>query len=590
MKFNGKKKEVGTTAPGFFRRRRGELFCAALLLLMAANMISVIARKSITIDEWVMIPAGYYHLTAGDYRPVNEHPPFAKLLSAAPLLLADTKAPSIDSQHPHDYEYFLGLFQNFWRMNAAQVDYLSFWARMPLIAVTILLGALVFVFARRHWGERVALFAVALFALEPTMLAHGRVVQTDVPSALAFLLFVFAFYEYLKAPNARRAGYVGLAAGLAAVTKFSMIVLGPVLGITFIALFALAPRRGLTRKLVLGQAGVLALAAVLAVNAAYLFHHRQPEPLDDALARMVVPTRVSDALHAPLEVGYYALQVVFPADFVSGIGWQLGHAQSGHPSGLLGQHGTKGWWYYFPVAFALKTPLPIVLLAIASVLWGLLMLRRKVEGRLLVLLVPLALFTGLLMLSTINIGVRYYLPAYPLFFILSGAMLDDALRRSGRRTLAASALVAVLFCWVAVEAVRAYPDQMSYMNQLASRAPHWWYLSDSNVEWGDDIRDLALYLRERGETKVGAAILEWQLLEAYGLEVASIFVPPKERPADVRYFAIGASLLNGSTVPGGFDNGVELTEERRVNYFDEFRRREPEKIFGGSIYLYRMKE
>ncbi|MBC7930870.1 MAG: glycosyltransferase family 39 protein [Rubrivivax sp.] len=590
MKFNGNNRDAGTVAPSYFRRRRGELLCAALLVLMAANMISVIARKSITIDEWVMIPAGYYHLTAGDYRPVNEHPPFAKLLSAAPLLMTETKAPSIDSRQTHDYEYFLGLFQNFWRMNAAQIDYLTFWARLPLVAVTILLGALVFVFARRHWGERAALFAIALFALEPTILAHGRVVQTDIPSALAFLLFVFAFHEYLKAPNARRAAYVGLAAGLAAVTKFSMIVLGPVLALAFALLLALAPRRGLMRRAVLGQAAALTVAAVLAVNAAYLFHHRQPEALDDALARMVVPTRVGDRLHAPLEAGYYALQVIFPADFVSGIGWQLGHAQSGHPAGLLGQHGMKGWWYYFPVAFALKTPLPILLLAIASLLWGLWMLRRKIEGRLLVLLVPLALFTGLLMLNTINIGVRYYLPAYPLFFILSGAMLDDALRRSGRRRLAATVIASVLFCWVAVEAVRAYPDQMSYMNQLASRAPHWWYLSDSNVEWGDDIRDLALYLRQRGETKVGAAILEWQLLDIYGIEGAAIFVPPGEKPEDVRYVAIGASLLNGSTVPGGFDNGVELTKEQRVNYFDEFRRRAPEKIFGGSIYLYRMKE
>jgi hypothetical protein len=591
MKFNGKNKETGTVvAPNFFRRRRGELVCAALLALMAANMISVIARKSITIDEWVMIPAGYYHLTAGDYRPVNEHPPFAKLLSAAPLLLTDTKAPSLDSRQPPDYEYFLGLFENFWRANAAQHDYLTFWARVPLVAVTILLGALVFVFARRYWGERAALFAVALFTFEPTVLAHGRVVQTDVPSALALLLFVFAFYEYLKAPSARRAIYVGLAAGFAAVTKFSMIVLGPVLCVAFVALLALAPRRELKRKAVVGQACALAIAAVLAVNAAYLFHGRDPEPLDEALGRMVVPTRVSDSMRAPVAAGYFALQIVFPADFVSGIGWQLGHARNGHPSGLLGQHGMKGWWYYFPVAFALKTPLPILLLAIASVVWGFWRLRRKVEGRILVLLVPLALFTGLLMLSTINIGVRYYLPAYPLFFIMSGAMLDDALRRSGRRLLVASVLIAVLLCWTAVEAVRAYPDQMSYMNQLASRAPHWWYLSDSNVEWGDDIRDLALYLHERGERRVGAAILEWQLLDIYGIEGAAIFVPPGEQREDVRYVAIGASLLNGSTVPGGFDNGVELTAEQRVNYFDEFRHRTPEKIFGGSIYLYRMKE
>jgi 4-amino-4-deoxy-L-arabinose transferase-like glycosyltransferase len=588
MKLNGENQE--TRAPDFFSRR-AVVLCALLLALMAAQMLSVIARKSITVDEWVMIPAGFYHLTTGNYQPVNEHPPFAKVIAAAPLVLTGAQAPPIDSA-PHDYEYFLGKFQDFWHENAARFDYLTFWARVPAILVTVLLGALVFVFARKHWGARAALFAVALFSLEPTVLAHGRVVQTDIPSALALLLFSFAFYEYLKAPSARRAVYVGLAAGFAAVTKFSMIALAPVLGVALVALFALAPRRGLRRKAVAGQALALAFAAVLAVNAAYFFQHRQPEPLDDALARTVVPTHVSDGLlRAPLEAGYYALQVVFPADFVSGIGWQLGHAHNGHPAGLLGQYSQHGWRYYFPVAFALKTPLPILLLSLAALAWALLGLRRKAEGRVrvLVLILPLALFTGLLVMSTINIGVRYYLPAYPFFFILAGAMLDDLLRRNAKRLALASALVAVLFCWSALEAVRAYPDHMTYMNQLASRAPHWWYLSDSNVEWGDDVRDLALYLRARGERRVGAAILCGPVLGIYGIEGADIFVPPGEKPEEVRYMAVGASDLNGSTVPGGWDNGVELTEEQRVNYFDQFRRRTPEKVFGGSIYLYRMK-
>ena len=98
-------------------------------------------------------------------------------------------------------------------------------------------------------------------------------------------------------------------------------------------------------------------------------------------------------------------------------------------------------------------------------------------------------------------------------------MLDDLLslsRRAGRRRLAAS-LAALAFCWVAVEAARAFPDHMTYMNQLASGRERWWYLSDSNVEWGDDVRGLALYLRERGETRVGGALLGWQLLELYGV-------------------------------------------------------------------------
>src|SRR5947209_6585776 len=284
MKLNGKERGAAS-APDFLSRRAG-LLCALLLALMGAQMLAVIRRKSITVDEWAMIPAGYYHLTTGDYRPVSEHPPFAKVIAAAPLLFTNTQAPPIDAA-PHDYFYFLDKFDEFWHMNAARFDYLTFWARVPAVLVTLLLGALVFVFARKNWGPRAALFAVALFSLEPTVLAHGRVVQTDIPSALAFLLFSFAFYEYLKASSPRRAVYTGLALGLAAVTKFSMIALAPALFVLLVVLFALAPRRKLRRVHVAAHAAALGLAAVLAVNAAYFFRSRAPAPLDDALARLV---------------------------------------------------------------------------------------------------------------------------------------------------------------------------------------------------------------------------------------------------------------------------------------------------------------
>ncbi|MGB8510225.1 MAG: glycosyltransferase family 39 protein, partial [Pyrinomonadaceae bacterium] len=229
-----------TAAQGFVKRRRAWLLCALILALTALNFLTVIGHKSITIDETLMIPAGYYHLTAGDMRPVNEHPPFAKLLGALPLVIMGAHAPAIDSTTNHEYEYYLNLFDNFWRANNARFDAMSFWARVPLICVTLLLGLLVFVYARRLFGERAALLAVALFALEPTVLAHGRVVQTDIPSAFAYLLFCFTLYDYLRAPALRRAVYVGLAAGLAVVTKFSMIVLWPVLVVLFYVLWVRA--------------------------------------------------------------------------------------------------------------------------------------------------------------------------------------------------------------------------------------------------------------------------------------------------------------------------------------------------------------
>src|SRR5687767_4204268 len=588
MTNDGESGEALTRARDFLSRRATPL-CALLLALMGAQMLAVVRQKSITVDEWVLIPAGLYHLREGDFRAVNEHPPFAKVLGAAPLALLGAKPPKAE-KGAQEYEYFLVRFEEFWQAEAWRFDYLSFWARAPLVALALALGALVFVFARRHWGPRAALFAVALYTLEPTLLAHGRVVQTDVPSALGLLLFAFALHAYLRAPRAGRAALVGLAAGFAAATKFSMIALAPALCVVFAWLLAFAPRRGLSRGRVAGHASAVALAAVLAVNAGYFFQRSAPESFDDAVARAVVPFDLEPGpLRSSLAAGHRLLQFVFPPDFVSGVGWQLAHAKLGHNAGLLGGHSRHGWWHYYPVAFVLKTPLPVLLLVLAGLAWGLARLRRAREGRLLVVLLPPLLFTLMLMFSTINIGVRYYLPAYPFFLILAGAMLDDLLRHARRRALAA-ALAAAVFCWAGFEAARAYPDHMSYMNQLASGAPGWWYLSDSNVEWGDDVRGLALYLRGRGEDRVGAALLGWQYLELYGVENVSVFVPPGEEPERTRYVAVGASLLNGSTVPTFFDDGTELDEALRVNYFDEYRRREPEKIFGGSIYLYRVKD
>jgi hypothetical protein len=243
-----------------------------------------------------------------------------------------------------------------------------------------------------------------------------------------------------------------------------------------------------------------------------------------------------------------------------------------------------GWWYYFPVAFALKATLPFLLLSLAALGWGAHELFRRRDRRFLFLLAPFAIYTGFVLLSRIDIGVRYYLPAYTFLFILSGALLERIWK--SRRARRAGALAAfVLLGWMCVEAARAYPDHVSYMNQLASRAPHWWYLSDSNVEWGDDTRAVAEYLRERGETKVRAMFLGGFLtMHHYGVDYLDALATP---PGGARYTAIGASFLNGSTVPEHMRGGRPATDEERVNTFDEYRRRTPEKIFGGSIYLFR---
>ena len=257
-------------AAAWARARAAGLAAALLLSVMALNMLAVVWRKSITIDELVMIPAAYYHLAAGNFQLVHDHPPLSKILAAVPLLFlqpaeiqphelpAPPDAPESEWAHQ----------ERFWSDNRALFEAISFWARVPMIALAVALGALIFHFARDLFGPRAALFAVALYSLEPTVLAHGRVVQTDVPAAFGYLLTAFAAERYVRRRDWRAALCLGAAGGLAILGKFSMLLVGPGVGALFLALSWRA-RGG--RGRLLGHAALTALAALLVINAAYYF-------------------------------------------------------------------------------------------------------------------------------------------------------------------------------------------------------------------------------------------------------------------------------------------------------------------------------
>jgi hypothetical protein len=163
-------------------------------------MFAVISRKSITVDEIVMIPSAYYHLAAGNFQLVNEHPPLAKIIAGVPALFVqpnEVKPEQIVGE-PGSFREKWSYAERFWENNPDIFESLSFWPRVPAVILTVLLGFLIFKLARELFGPLPAVLAVALFTLEPTVLAHGRVVQTDIPATLGYLLLFFAMYRYAK--------------------------------------------------------------------------------------------------------------------------------------------------------------------------------------------------------------------------------------------------------------------------------------------------------------------------------------------------------------------------------------------------------
>jgi hypothetical protein len=609
--------------------RRAGAVCAALLLLLAANLLTSISRKSITNDEIVHIPAGYYHLVAGEFQLNNEHPPLVKMWAALPLLFVQPDEPPAPKTEDENFmERTWGFHERFWQANRARFQTVTFWPRVMMIPIALALGVLIFVFARKLFGETAAVISVALYVLEPTVLAHARIVHTDVPAALVYLLFFFALHKYSEAaasirsaatrtagvspassaymresvksekvafnesgrdgrdpseigPSMRRALLLGVACALALLTKFSMLVVLPVLAVYLLARLFVTWRDSKQRAQVLLHGGLITVVILFLLNAAYYFQHPALAASD---VRWV--TMKSPALLGFVTTLVSVASKIVPTYYLFGIYNIELHNHFGHATSLLGQYNDLGWWYYFPVAFALKTTIPFLLLAIAALGWVVWRFAAKRDHRFLWVVVPVGVYLAISLTSHINIGIRHLLPVYPFLFIAGGALLSRLIDARGKFGIV---VLVVLIGWMASEAARTFPDYTPYMNQLASAHPHWYYLSDSNVEWGDDVGALADYLKARGETKVSAALSAgWSTLGRYDVGYVDLLAQPPDKTPETRYVAIGASFLNGSVI--AMPAGKVVSNEERINYLAQYRTRTPEATFGGSIYLYRMKE
>ena len=161
--------------------------------------------------------------------------------------------------------------------------------------------------------------------------------------------------------------------------------------------------------------------------------------------------------------------------------WQVhNHIEGGHTAYLLGRNSFHGWWYFFPVALAVKTPLGFLILAVLGAC------TRKAR-------IPAAL-CGVLFLvylpTTLNIGVRYMLPLFPLLALCGAGGVVWLWQR--QRILAA-----VLLAWVAVSAALAHPDYLAYFNEAAGSHPDR-ILVDSDLDWGQDMHLLSAELKRRG--------------------------------------------------------------------------------------------
>ena len=462
---------------------------AALLAYLCAVQLVAAWRESNIGDEPVELAAGYSYLKTGDFRMNPEHPPLAKILAALPLLALHPSLPLDSAFWTRADEYGFGV--RFFEQNSHSVDTLLFTARLMSIFLTACLGFAIALWTRNAFSPGAAILALALYAFDPTVAAHGHYVKNDVPVTLFCFLASIAWCAFLTRPGLRRLGLAGVALGLAVATKFSALFLLPVLAILY-AVRWWQGQKGLSLRHGIGSllaAVALAACMVFLVYATLAWSHGVRLSGVDARACHDLLDR--NATRAMARMVSRGIPRVHP--FIEGLIVYVDHDTIGHQCYLLGMQGTQGWWYYFPVAFAVKTPAAtMALLALA----GLLLLRllwrtriRSVAFPWFVVSVPAAIFGAFSMRSHLNIGIRHLLPIWPFVFILAAAALTRA--RFRYRNVVLTLLVAGL----AAESVSICPHYLAFFNVLAggpANGPA--ILADSNIDWGQDAKNLAAWL------------------------------------------------------------------------------------------------
>ena len=481
------------------------LLVVVLLAQMAAAMVTTAVQQTPTIDEpiYVATAADYLHEHRVRFNP--EHPPLGKLVVAAGVAVAD---PRLDTSSKGDQSRFAqhllyGSGNDPWR--------LMFWARLPVIVLTLLFGLVVFAFARELAGAAAGLAALALYAFSPDLITHGSLATLDVPAAGFVLTSAWLLWRSRRRPRL----YVplaGLALGAGLATKMSVLPVVPVLvGLAAWAVWrpgAADRRRALVRSL--GAAALVAVAAVAVVWASYL-------AVDPRLRWSAAGQQVP-AVHGVK--GLLVQLMPVPESYRDGMRIQFGLEKNPWQGFLFGHLYTGSRWYYLPAALLVKTPLGMLALWAAGAV-AVVAVRRLRPAAPYVLL-PAAVLLAAAMTGSRDFGTRYAIFVPMFLAVAAGCVLVTRWRWA---PLATGALV----LFVAVSSLRTFPYYLPYSNE-AFGGPSKTYLRlhDSNVDWGQDLGRLADRLRERyrGE-RVWLVYKGSGVPSYYGIDAAD----PREVPA-----------------------------------------------------------
>lgn len=572
-----------------------------LLTLMFTVMIGSSWGDSGIEDERPHVVAGYSYLTTGDYRINPEHPPLIKDLAALPLVLKHS--------FTFPFDYWRANLNSQWELGSKFLydsgnspDEIFFLARLPIILLSLAFGYLVFIWAKDLYGEKAGLFALFLYVFDANIIAHSRFVTTDLGISFAIFLNLYFVWKFFREPVMKYFLLAGLTFGVVLITKFSAALLVPIYFLIFILemikgrggkaedrKFSLLFDKSIIKR-GLGNILSFTLIGIIGLVVMYLFYVPHVMNMSSETAHALVAAELPNHSLTPIIERLYDTPLMKPfAHYLLGFSMVSGHVTGGHRVFFMGDV-ANGFRAYYVVAFLIKTAIP-TLIFLFSMLF--LMFRRNIKERnldydKLYLLIPFAVFYGMALQGSINLGIRYLLPIFPFIFVFVSDFANkvkfynfSSLSFKDLRANAKNLVFFVLLAWYVAGSLTTYPHYLAYFNESIGGPKNGAkYITDSNIDWGQDLKRLAKYVDDNNINSLA--------IDYFGSGRPSYYIPGSqqwkgEMGKPRGYFAISVSTY--SQVTSKFKDTGEDVDPNYVWLRDE----KPVATIGYSILVFNVK-
>jgi hypothetical protein len=569
-----------------FLEKHYKKIAAAIITFMAVVSIFNAWWDGAIFDETAHIPAGYSYVTQHEIRLNPEHPPLLKDLAGLSVFLMI---------HPHfdvnGQAFWNGTLPGKWDEGqwaagryllyqaGNNADLIIFWARFPIVILSLVLGWFIFKWVKELAGITAGLFALAFYAFDPNILGHNHFMTTDLGIA-AFTTFAFYYYlKFIKFPSWKNVTLAGIFTGLLMLAKFSFITALPIFLLITIA-YPLVIRKTpeeekqasfRLKKLgeYIGKGAIifgLSLLVVWVVYAANTFNMTKAT-VDQSIENNFSSSDTTSvkAIYTNKTLHFLNNHTVTRplTEFGIGIGYVFRRVSGGNGAYFMQQVSGTAFRAYFPTVFAIKEPIPslalmflALIVAIGSTIktWKSNFSKSYLATYIRENIVALSMFGFIILYAyvsitgNLNIGFRHLFPILPFIYILTAKSIFGFIKKlHDHSQFVWGTIILLLSIFLFAETAAAYPAYMSYFNEIAGGPKNGYrYVTDSNADWGQDIKRLKLFLDAHPEmTPVRINYFGGGDIKYYFGERAVDWWDSK-RPIEPGWYAISTNYLMGS--------------------------------------------